>query len=100
MKSRVALVACVDSTDGAWTYVRGNEASVHVVGLTDGECVFVDLEAPTPTKNRERRFIRVDGTHPISFRDFRRYKIGKLSGPSGQPVTAEVMLNNGSNNGE
>lgn len=63
MKTRLALVASYDSIEGPWLRARGNETGVRVLGLGQGERIFMDIEANGSTK--ESVLLASEGTFSL-----------------------------------
>jgi len=103
MKTRTALVACVDATDGAWAFVKGNEKAIHVESLAEGERVFIEIHSDNPGIPGEKEVFAGEGTFPYSFTRFigGKYRIGKILRPGTrpQPTTVGIVLENVNNHG-
>lgn len=92
MATRVALVACSESTEGPWTLAKGNESGIKIVHLLEGERV--SLEVKVDGIYGVATFDQ-PGSFPLPWSRFDKYRIVKEvdSGVRGSPTTVEVILN-------
>jgi len=86
--SRVALFACKNSHEGAWTRARGNECGVEIVDLSNEELVVLEL-VKRSGENVTTKFNQC-GQHFINFSDVDKYRVGKVGNVNGTHV--KVML--------
>lgn len=91
MATRIALVACTNKTDGAWSSAKGNERAIKIIHLVDGEHVV--LEAEIGDLRHQEEF-SVPGVFPLPFRRMERYRVGKWvdDGVKPSPTTVEIIL--------
>lgn len=90
MRTRLALVSCLSSLEGAWTLAQGNEAALRVVHLLDGERVRLEVDGQQPY------LLNQPGEFPIQIRKGTKYRVCKEVDTSVEvpsPTFAEVLLN-------
>ncbi len=94
-KTRTALVACVDNTEGAWAFLKGNEKGIRVSQLADGERVLLEVKASSPGIPGEKHVFDEEGSFPFGFQRFNRYRVGKTvrNDSIPKPTTVEILLN-------
>lgn len=97
MRTRAAMVACVDEMEGPWARLSGDEAGLMVTELQNGERVSLELKNTNPGVPREKYFYSQEGPFPVEFNAarFTHYRIGKVNRPGvvPKPATVEILLN-------
>jgi hypothetical protein len=97
MATRVALVACSETTEGPWTLAKGNESGIKIVHLCEGERVRleVDVAGTSSTKTFDQ-----SGSYPLQIDIFNKYRVIKEVDPEvrGSPTTVEIILNGKAHN--
>lgn len=92
MGTRVALVACTNSTDGAWSVAKGNELELKVTNLGKGEHItlFMEIGELSESVNYYEA-----GVFPIPWKRMERYRVGKHVGTGVKPLSTsvEIVLN-------
>jgi len=92
--TRLALVACIDETDGPWTRAKGNEVGVNVVHLMRGERVLIEMEGRFQHASRRIFDYHDPGSFPLDFSGCDRYRVcKKVTGVDSAPTTVEIILN-------
>lgn len=91
MAARTALVACTVATEGAWSSARGNERSIKIVHLVEGE--YVIFEAEIGDLRHQEEFSKA-GVFPLPFKRMERYRVGKRIGEGVRPspTIVEILL--------
>jgi hypothetical protein len=87
MATRLALMACRVATQGPWTLAKGNEKSVKIVHLMEGE--YIELIS-------EKGSVRFEqpGVFPFPWDRIYRYRVDKFIAPDAipSPTTVEIVL--------
>jgi hypothetical protein len=88
----VALVACINSTDGVWSVAKGNESGIKISGLGRGEYVTLHMEL---NGTKESVNLYECGIFPLPWPRMERYRVSKLVNPGviPAPTTVEITLN-------
>ena len=92
MATRVALVACSESTEGPWTLAKGNESGIKIIHLVEGEHVELHMEIG---EVKDHSVFLSPGVFPLPWRRMDRYRVCKhvKDGVSPSPTTVEIVLN-------
>ncbi len=88
MRTRLALVACKDATQGPWLRARGNEKSVRVQQLGRGERITLVAEHGGALKHTE---YTTDGTFPLDS-GWSRLRFDKHAGEECKPTVVELIV--------
>lgn len=92
MATRVALVACIDATEGPWTLAKGNEVGIKISSLVEGERIELMMEVG---ELKESVTFDQSGTFPLFWRRMEKYRVCKLVKDGTKPgsTTVEIVLN-------
>lgn len=92
MATRMALVACIDATEGPWTLAKGNETGIKIVCLGEGERVGLRMEVEDVS---DIAIFDSAGSYPFPWQGIKRYRVVKEvdDGVKGSPTTVEIILN-------
>lgn len=92
MATRLALVACSESTEGPWTLAKGNERGIKIVHLVEGERVSLEVKIDSVYGVA---FFDQPGSFPLPWERIDKYRVSKEVSLNvrGSPTTVEIILN-------
>lgn len=89
-RTRLALLACLDTREGVWSRARGNESAVKIIGLGEGEYVEIEIRSGPV---HDSMIYRSPGVFSLPWKDFDQYRISKFAGNGVRSsTTVEVIL--------